>query len=121
MAYSGLHFTGVGCIRQAGVAAALVLGVVGLSGSVAAQQAPAKKAPEKAPAAAQKGAAPAGGQQSAWVKLCEKATATTKTKDGKEEKKDLNICLTHHERLDGNTGMIMVSAALRQVDNQDKQ
>ena len=44
-----------------------------------------------------------------------------KDKDGKEEKKDLNICLTHHERLDGNTGMVLVSAALRQVEGQDKQ
>ncbi|MGL4395351.1 MAG: invasion associated locus B family protein, partial [Hyphomicrobium sp.] len=28
---------------------------------------------------------------------------------------------THHERLDGNTGMVLVSAALRQVEGQDKQ
>ena len=55
------------------------------------------------------------------MKLCEKATAVTKDKDGKEEKKDLNICLTHHERLDGNTGMVLVSAAVRQVEGQDKQ
>ena len=59
--------------------------------------------------------------QTAWVKLCEKATAQVKDKDGKEEKKDLNICLTHHERLDGNTGMVLVSAALRQIEGQDKQ
>ena len=45
----------------------------------------------------------------------------TKDKDGKEEKKELNICLTHHERLDGNTGMVLVSAAVRQVEGQDKQ
>ena len=62
-----------------------------------------------------------GAPQSAWVKLCEKATATQKTKDGKDEKKDLNICLTHHERLDGNSGMVLVSAAVRQVEGQDKQ
>ena len=55
------------------------------------------------------------------MKLCEKATATQKTKDGKDEKKDLNICLTHHERLDGNSGMVLVSAAVRQVEGQDKQ
>jgi invasion protein IalB len=29
--------------------------------------------------------------------------------------------LTHHERLDGNTGMVLVSAAIRQVEGQDKQ
>ena len=55
------------------------------------------------------------------MKLCEKATGVTKDKDGKEEKKELNICLTHHERLDGNTGMVLVSAAVRQVEGQDKQ
>ncbi len=48
------------------------------------------------------------------------ATAVAK-KDGKEEKKDLNICLIHHERIDGNSGMVLVSAALRQIDGQDKQ
>ncbi|MFZ0850076.1 MAG: invasion associated locus B family protein, partial [Hyphomicrobiaceae bacterium] len=79
------------------------------------------KAPAPAGKSAPAAAAPAGAPQSAWVKLCEKATATQKTKDGKEEKKDLNICLTHHERLDGNSGMVLVSAAVRQVEGQDKQ
>ena len=55
------------------------------------------------------------------MKLCEKAPPSVKDKDGKEEKKDLNICLTHHERLDGNTGMVLVSAAMRQIEGQDKQ
>lgn len=123
MANTALQFTRAGGVERAGIAAAvLALGIFGLTEGAAAQQAAPKKAPEKAPAAAQKGGQPAAGApQSAWVKLCEKATATTKTKDGKEEKKDLNICLTHHERLDGNTGMILVSAALRQVDSSDKQ
>ncbi len=93
---------------------------------MAAQQpAPAPKkapappaAPKGAPAAKDaKGAAP----PSAWVKLCEKGTAVTKQKDGKEDKKEIDICLTHHERLDGNTGMVLVSAAVRQVTGQDKQ
>jgi invasion protein IalB len=60
-------------------------------------------------------------QPSPWVKLCEKAAAVGKDKDGKEEKKELNICLIHHERIDGNTGMVLVSAAIRQVEGQDKQ
>ena len=114
-----------GGILQAGaVAFAAALGVVGIAGSAEAQQpAPAKK-PAAAPA--QKGApaaaaAPPAGSQSAWVKLCEKANAVSKDKDGKEEKKEVNICLTHHERLDGNSGMVLVSAAVRQVDGQDKQ
>ncbi len=116
-------------IRHAGaMAVALALGVAGLAGPAAAQQPAPAPAPKKAPAAApaQKGAptapaAAAGAPQSAWVKLCEKATAVGKDKDGKEEKKELNICLTIHERIDGNSGMVMVSAALRQVEGQDKQ
>jgi invasion protein IalB len=40
--------------------------------------------------------------------------------DGKDVKDDKEICLTHHERLDGNSGMVLVSAAIREVDGQDK-
>jgi invasion protein IalB len=111
--------------RTAAVVIALALAGAGLAGSATAQQPapPAKKAPAP-PAAAKKDtkqAAPApDASQSAWVKLCEKATAIKKDKD-KEEKRDLDICLTHHERLDGNTGMVLVSAAVRQIDGQDKQ
>jgi len=131
--------TTLGQVRTAGaLAAALMLGITVLLAPAGAQQPPPAKKDNKAPAApaappAQKPAAPAaagkaapatpaaGNAQSAWVKLCEKATATQKTKDGKDEKKDLNICLTHHERLDGNSGMVLVSAAVRQVEGQDKQ
>ncbi|WP_245297083.1 MULTISPECIES: invasion associated locus B family protein [Rhodomicrobium] len=76
-----------------------------------------KKAPAAKPAAAAAPAgkeAPAGEAQSAWVKLCEKAPNLT------DPKKELNVCLTHHERLDGNTGMVLVSAAIREVEGQDK-
>jgi len=125
----------MGRVRTGGaLAAALMLGITAVLAPAGAQQPPpAKKAPaapaappaqKPAPGAAAK-TAPAtpapGTPQSAWVKLCEKATATQKTKDGKDEKKDLNICLTHHERLDGNSGMVLVSAAVRQVEGQDKQ
>jgi len=111
--------------RTAAVAIALAFAGAGLAGSATAQQPapPAKKAPAP-PAAAKKDAKQAvpapDASQSAWVKLCEKATAIKKDKD-KEEKRDLDICLTHHERLDGNTGMVLVSAAVRQIDGQDKQ
>jgi invasion protein IalB len=63
---------------------------------------------------------PAVHAQSSWVKLCEKANAVTKDKDGKDEKKKVNICLTHHERLD-DSGNVLFSAALRQIEGQDKQ
>lgn len=79
---------------------------------------PAAKAPDaKAPAA---GAAAAADKKSAWVKLCEKAPFNHKDKDGKDVKEEKNICLTHHERLDGNTGMVMVSAAIREIEGGDK-
>ncbi len=77
-----------------------------------------KAAPAKKEQPAQKGAeAP----QSAWVKLCEKAPIVLRDKDGKPTREQRNICLTHHERLDGNTGLVLVSAALRQVEGEDKQ
>lgn len=55
-----------------------------------------------------------------WVKLCEKAPLVTKDKDGKDTRAEKSICLTHHERLDGNTGMVLVSAAVRQIEGLDK-
>jgi len=125
MAHWTLQGARGGAIGYVGAAVlASALGMASLIGSAAAQTpAPAPKKPPAA-APAQKGAPAAAAPtapQSAWVKLCEKATAVTKDKDGKEAKKDLNICLTHHERLDGNTGMVLVSAAVRQVEGQDKQ
>ena len=56
--------------------------------------------------------------QSSWVKLCDKATFR-KSKEAKPEQKE--ICLTHHERLDGNTGLVLVSAAIRKIQGQDKE
>lgn len=91
------------------------------------QKAPAAKAPaaqQPAPQPAPQAAAPAAGggaPQSAWVKLCEKAPIVSRDKDNKEIKQDKNICLTHHERLDGSTGLVLVSAAIRQVEGAPKQ
>jgi invasion protein IalB len=124
MANSHLH-SGVGArfARLAAVAATLLLGVTVFLAVASAQTPPAKKPPadKKAATPATPDKKQGTGAQTAWVKLCEKATAQVKGKDGKDEKKDLNICLTHHERLDGNTGMVLVSAAVRQIDGQDKQ
>ena len=87
----------------------------------AAAPAPAAAAPAAAaPAGGDKAAAAGGEPKSAWVKLCEKAPITKKDKDGKDVKEEKNLCLTHHERLDGNTGMVLVSAAIREVEGQDK-
>ncbi len=62
----------------------------------------------------------AGAPQSARVKLCEAGATVSKDKDGKEKKQDIKVCMTMHERLDGNSGMTVVSAAVRQVEGQDK-
>jgi invasion protein IalB len=82
--------------------------------------APAAAAPAAAPAkdAAAKDASAAN--KSAWVKLCEKTPLMKKGEDGKEVKEEKDICLTHHERLDGNSGMVLVSAAIREVQGQEK-
>lgn len=106
--------------RWSMLVAGLLIGSFTLALDASAQD--KKKAPEKAaPAqpAAKAGAAP-DPNQSAWVKLCEKIGGVTKDKDGKEKKEEFNVCLTHHERLDANTGMVIVSAAVRQVQGQDK-
>lgn len=52
--------------------------------------------------------------QSAWVKLCEKAPDIT------NPEQQLEVCLTHHEHIDGRNGQVVVSAAIREVQGQDK-
>ncbi|MEL6298261.1 MAG: invasion associated locus B family protein [Pseudomonadota bacterium] len=59
-------------------------------------------------------------QQSAWVKLCEDAQLRAKGADGKVKNEKKEICLTHHERLDGNTGTVIVSAAIREVKGSER-
>jgi invasion protein IalB len=106
-------------------AGAVILGLA--AGGAVAQTAPAPKAAPKAapaaaaPAAAAPAATAPAGPQTFWVKLCEKAQVPVPDKDGKVTPQEKSICLTHHERLDGNSGMVIVSAALRQVEGSDKQ
>lgn len=98
--------------RLGGLLAPALAVAASVLSSAAMAQAPAPKA--AAPAAAAAGAAAAS--QSAWVKLCEKGSVMAKDKDGKDVKEDHTICLTHHERIDSQTGIVLVSAAVRQVD-----
>ena len=56
-------------------------------------------------------AAAAAADENSWVKLCEKSAET----ENKE------ICLTHHERLDGNSGMVLVAAAVRKIEGEEKE
>lgn len=109
-------FTAARALGSLALSAALLTGPI--TGTAFAQQ----PAPKAAPAA--KGAAPAaaaapvgdGKPAPAWVKLCEKGNFVAKDKDGKEKNEEHSICLTHHERIDAQSGIVLVSAAIRQVD-----
>lgn len=94
-------------------AAGAVLLTLGLS-TVNAQQKAAPPAKGAQPAAQQQGEAPS------WVKLCEKAPFVGRDKDNKEIRAERAICLTHHERIDAATGMVLVSAAVREVEGSDR-
>lgn len=75
-----------------------------------AQAAPAAGAPAAgAPAAA--GDAAAAVPDDAWVKLCMK----------NEQTQNKQICLINHEGLEPNTGMVLIAAAVRQAEGEDKQ
>jgi invasion protein IalB len=52
-----------------------------------------------------------GAPEDAWVKLCMKSDQT----NNKE------ICLTNHEGLEPNTGMVLIAAAVRKVEGEEKQ
>lgn len=95
----------------AAVALATTFGIAGTN----AQQ-------PKAGAAPQKAAQPAPSDKPApsWVKLCEKAPFVGQDKDGKEVQTEKSICLTHHERLDAASGMVLVSAAIREIEGAEK-
>jgi len=77
-----------------------------------AQQAQPKSsaAPKKAPAAAPLPATAQVGQD-AWVKLCMNNEQTA----GKQ------ICLINHEGLEPNTGMVLIAAAVRKAEGDNKQ
>ncbi len=93
-------------------ALALAIGACAVATPAFAQKKGEAKKAEAAPAE----------KQSAWVKLCEtaKLNKPPAKADAKPEVEEKKICLTHHERLDGNTGMVLVSAAIREVEGQDK-
>jgi invasion protein IalB len=137
MLFSKSDLTSGAAFRKACLALATAAAFGAVTGAAAiAQTKPAPKDAKEAPAAE----APKDGQdKGAWVKLCQKtptieppaeAKADAKKGDAKPadakaaaapETKDVNVCLTHHERIDGNTGRLLVSAALRQIEGQDKE
>ncbi len=91
---------GVQTLRNAAVGLTVAMVSVACAVSGAAAQENAEKAAADA-------------ARSAWVKICDKVPVSA------EERKD--ICITHHERLDGNTGAVLVSAAIRQVEDSDQE
>lgn len=74
----------------------------------AANGAPAAGAPAALAAA---GDAAAAVPDDAWVKLCMK----------NEQTQNKQICLINHEGLEPNTGMVLIAAAVRQAEGEDKQ
>jgi invasion protein IalB len=80
-----------------------------------------KAAPAAPPPAAQaKDAKPANGKKSTqWVKLCDKIKIAPKTKDAKPEEKQL--CSTMFEAIESNTGQLIVSVGLQQVEGAPKE
>jgi invasion protein IalB len=78
--------------------------------TAAPKSAPAASAPAAAPGAAP-AAAPAAATEDAWVKLCMKG----------EQTQNKEICLINHEGLEPNTGMVLIAAAVRKVEGEEKQ
>ena len=76
-------------------------------------------APKSPPAAGAPPGAPAGAPlppsatatEDAWVKLCMKSDQT----------QNKEICLINHEGLEPNTGMVLIAAAVRKVEGEEKQ
>jgi invasion protein IalB len=104
-------------LARPAVLAALALS---LGTSVALAQEGESTAPPKAaaPAAPAAGAPAAPGaavvaqpEDNAWVKLCLK----------NEQTGNKQICLVNHEGLEPNTGMVLVAAAVRSIEGEDKQ
>jgi invasion protein IalB len=94
-------------------AGALALALAVPAGFAQQAQPKSSAAPKAAPAAAAPAAVPAGGQGAgdAWVKLCMKNEQT-----GAKE-----ICLINHEGLEPNTGMVLIAAAVRKAEGEEKQ
>jgi invasion protein IalB len=106
-------------VCRAGARFGLLAAVLAVAIGRPSTDAPAQQPPpaaKKAPAAAA-----AGGPNSDWVKVCEKTPVGTMFKDGKEETRFSNYCVTQHELIDGNVGRAIMSAAVRQMDGEPTQ
>jgi invasion protein IalB len=101
------------CAGAGALALALVAPLAAAQQALAAGQAqPKSSAAPKAQAGAPTAAAPAAGAtEDAWVKLCMR----------NEQTQNKEICLINHEGLEPNTGMVLIAAAVRKVEGEEKQ
>ena len=108
----GLRFAAALCVS------ASIFAVNGALTSAYAEDAPAAPA---ADAAAAPAAAPAKAGPS-WVKICEKVPfPDPAAKDPKAAKPiDKQVCATQHESFDKESGSLLVSVAVRQIEGSDK-
>ena len=77
----------------------------------APKTAPVAGAPAAAPGAPAGAPGAGAAAEDAWVKLCIK----------NEQTQNREMCLINHEGLDTNTGMVLISAAVRKVEGEEKQ
>jgi invasion protein IalB len=101
-----------GTRRLALHAGACALALALVSPVAMAQQAQPKSSAAPKSSAPTTAAAPAAGAaQDAWVKLCMKNQQTN----------NKQICLINHEGLEPNTGMVLIAAAVRKAEGEEKQ
>jgi invasion protein IalB len=104
MSESGVGWSALRRAGQSALFAAWALGF-GMAFAIAEQGQEVPKMPPKS-------AAKAGtGDQTTWVKIC--------TKDDKSGGKQ--FCLVKHEGLEPKTGTILIAAAVRTIEGEDKQ
>jgi len=94
----------------AGSAGALALTLI-VPEATAQQAQPKSSAAPKSSAPATAAAPAAGAAQDAWVKLCMSNQQTN----------EKEICLINHEGLEPNTGMVLIAAAVRKAEGEEKQ
>lgn len=107
---------GAGLVASLGAVAGFAITMIAAP-ALAQNAAPAK---EKAPAKAAAGDAKKKNTQ--WVKLCDKIKITPKDKDGKKaEAQEKQLCSTMFEAIESNTGQVIVSVGLQQIEGAPKE
>jgi invasion protein IalB len=95
---------------RGGVSSAVAGFALALASAAVAQENPPAAAQQQ-PAQQSQPKAPGQTDETAWVKLCMKNQQT----------ENKQVCLINHEGLEPNTGMVLVAAAVRTIEGEDKQ